>query len=186
MVNSKCSKTVTLILCLTTLTSVFALSLYNDGREYDGRDNCNELAGVQGYYMDYYSYEFSIDNVDVESQITFLLVFGTMFLPWFVWAIRKRGFSMTWWRWGLLLATLCAISLKVYMEIWKCTHYGWYDISLSGNDGPAWWLTFKNIGVCGMMISLSFSIPWILIPGLYEIIKGLRCVARKNRRGFNS
>lgn len=182
MVKSKCSRTVMLILCLATLASVFLLSLYNDGREYDGRDNCHELAGVQGYYMDYYSYEFSIDNVDVELQMTLLLGFGAMLLPWFVWTIRKRGFSMTWWRWVLLLSTLCAVSLKLYMEIWKCTHYGWYDISLSGNDGPAWWLDFKNIGIWGMIISLSFSIPWILIPCLYGIIKGVRCVIGKKQK----
>lgn len=75
----------------------------------------------------------------------------------------------------MLLSTVSAVSLIFYQEIWKSTHYGWYDINfLEGNDGPAWWVIFKNAGIYGIMVCFLFSISWIL----YVSIKGVLCLYR--------
>ena len=150
--------------------------MYNDGREYDGRDNCHELAGVHGYFKDYYSYEFSIDNVNIERQLLVLSTFAIILLPWVIWLMRKRYFTMTWWRWLLLLSTICAVSLKLVIELWKYINYGWYDIGMG--DGPTWWVAFECIGVVGYVICFLFSGSWIL----YEFIKNFQFIVRKKER----
>ncbi len=173
MINSKFSRILIVTLYLVILASHFALSVYNDGREYEGRDNCHELAGADGYLKEYYSFTFSMENVNKVQRIESLTVWDIMLLPWTVWTLRKRGFRMTWWRWLLLLSTVSAVSLVLYMEIWKSAHYGWYDINiLEENDGPAWWVIFKNAGIYGIMVCFLFSISWIL----YISIKGVLCL----------
>lgn len=182
MINSKFSRILIVTLYFVILASHFALSAYNDGREYEGRDNCHELAGADGYFKEYYSFTFSMENVNKVQRIESLAIWGIMLFPWIVWALRKRGFRMTWWRWLLLLSTVSAVSLILYQEIWKSTHYGWYDINiLEGNDGPAWWVIFKNAGIYGIMVCFLFSISWVL----YVFIKGLmylyRSIAAKTK-----
>ena len=50
MINNKFSRILIVTLYFVILASHFALSAYNDGREYEGRDNCHELAGADGYF----------------------------------------------------------------------------------------------------------------------------------------
>lgn len=76
MINSKLSRILIFTLFLVILASHFALSVYNDGREYEGRDNCHELAGADGYFKEYYSFTFSMKNVNKVQRIESLAIWG--------------------------------------------------------------------------------------------------------------
>ncbi len=81
MINSKFSRILIVTLYLVILASHFALSVYNDCREYEGRDNCHELAGADGYFKEYYSFTFSMENVNKVQRIESLTIWGIMLFP---------------------------------------------------------------------------------------------------------
>ena len=172
MANNKFLRISVVGLCAIIFVSTFLLDLYNDGREWVDRDNCHELARCT-YYMDYYSRTFSFDNIDIIEEVKSHLFCGVvLMLPWLVWALRKKGFTMTWWRWGLLLSDLSLISFRIYGETWKLTHIGWYDIE--SGYGPAWWVAFERISYLGASVCLIFFIIWLI----YKLAKGIMYIVK--------
>lgn len=172
-------------LYLSVCLTMTALFVYNDGRECMGYYSGCNIADAYDRYdtYPYYEYSFNFSLVNMTQGITKQLIFSMslcaiLMLPWVVWALRKRGFSMTWWRWLLLVAEMYVLLYPYLISIYKATHKCWYDFSYGG---PSWWETLGDTWICVGILYDCFLKGWVF----YEIVRGVVRLVKK-RRGCTS
>lgn len=168
-------------LYLSVSLTMTALFVYNGGRECVGyHSGCNIADAYDRYDIyPYYEYSFNFSPANMSQDITEHLLFCMSFcailmLPWAVWALRKRGFSMTWWRWLLLVVEMYMPLYLFLINIYKATHKWWYDFSYGG---PSWWETLGATWTCVGILYDCFLMGWIV----YEIVRSVVRLVKKRR-----
>ena len=116
MVNNKLLKRWIIALCLVIFLLLFALSAYNAGRECIQCETVNgDILWFGWLDVRHYAYDFDFRNINLAEFLRSLFIQTILALiPWMIWALWRRDFTMSSGRWILLLATIAVLSFEAF------------------------------------------------------------------------
>ena len=184
MANNKLLKCWIVALCLVISLLLFTLSAYNAGREcLQSEPGQSDLLWFGWIDARHYAYDFDFRNINLTEFLKSLFIPTILSLvPWMIWALRRRNFTMSGGRWLLLLATITVLTFEVFTEVWKVLNSVWY-CDFDFGDGPPWWLVFESLNViCGLICFCT--VAYILGEAIFD---GIMFIARKiNRKRYSN
>ena len=170
LVNNKQLKRWIIAICLVIFLLILMLLAYNSGRECLRSETVNgDILWFGWLDARHYAYDFDFRNLNLTEFLKSLLIPTIMALmPWTIWALQRRDFTMSGGRWILLLATIITLSFEAFTEVWKAFNSVWY-CDFDFGDGPPWWLVFESLSVISELICF-FAVASILGVAIFDRI----------------